>query len=223
MFGRRVGEAAQRQALAIALIGVGVVAVSTLVLLSQGDWGLGAVLFEVTGAFGTAGLSTGITAAIPATGQILLVLLMFAGWVGPLTVGAALAVRARDARFRCPEERPSLAERSWLHRRGRTGSQAVVVIGLGRFGTASAETLAGLGHDVLGVDESPSRVAALRDEPSHVVEPTAPTRSPWPRWARPTSTRPSSPYATPDTLLHQGEVVVVAGETSSARTFAALE
>ncbi|MFP5376840.1 MAG: TrkH family potassium uptake protein [Acidimicrobiia bacterium] len=106
VFGRRVGEAAQRQALAIALIGVGVVAVSTLVLLSQGDWGLSAVLFEVTSAFGTAGLSTGITAAVPATGQLLLVLLMFAGRVGPLTVGAALAVRARDARFRYPEERP---------------------------------------------------------------------------------------------------------------------
>ncbi|MGH9153177.1 MAG: potassium channel family protein [Acidimicrobiales bacterium] len=63
-----------------------------------------------------------------------------------------------------------MAERSWLHRRGRPDPQAVVVIGLGRFGTALAETLAGLGHDVLGVDESPSRVAALRDTLSHVVE-----------------------------------------------------
>jgi trk system potassium uptake protein len=63
-----------------------------------------------------------------------------------------------------------LAERSRLHRRGRPDPQAVVVIGLGRFGTALAETLAGLGHDVLGVDESPARVASLRDKLSHVVE-----------------------------------------------------
>ena len=106
LFGRRVGVPAQRQALSIALIGVGVVAVGTLVLLSMGDWGLSAVLFEVTSAFGTTGLSTGITGDIPGGGHVLLVLLMFAGRVGPLTVGAALALRMRDNRFRYPEERP---------------------------------------------------------------------------------------------------------------------
>jgi hypothetical protein len=31
---------------------------------------------------------------------------MFAGRVGPLTVGAALATRPRDTRIRYPEERP---------------------------------------------------------------------------------------------------------------------
>ena len=106
VFGRRVGMAAQRQAVSIALIGVGVVGVSTLILLPMGDWGLSPVLFEVTSAFGTAGLSTGITADIPARGHLLLVVLMFAGRVGPLTVGAALALRSRDNRYRYPEERP---------------------------------------------------------------------------------------------------------------------
>lgn len=46
----------------------------------------------------------------------------------------------------------------------------MVVIGLGRFGSAVATTLNDLGHDVLGIDESPSRVAALRDALDHVVE-----------------------------------------------------
>ena len=64
-----------------------------------------------------------------------------------------------------------MAERSRFHRnRSPSESQAVVVIGLGRFGTALAETLAGLGHDVLGIDEDPARVAALRDVLSHVSE-----------------------------------------------------
>lgn len=106
VFGRRVGAPAQRQALSIALIGVAAVAVSTLLLLGMGHWGLSAVLFEVTSAFGTTGLSTGITAEVPGPGRVLLVLLMFAGRVGPLTVGAALAFRSRDNRFRYPEERP---------------------------------------------------------------------------------------------------------------------
>ena len=108
VFGRRVGPGAQRQAVSLALIGVGVVAVGTLLLLSMGGWGLSAVLFEVTSAFGTTGLSTGITGDIPGPGRVLLILLMFAGRVGPLTVGAALALRQRDNRFRYPEERPLL-------------------------------------------------------------------------------------------------------------------
>lgn len=47
---------------------------------------------------------------------------------------------------------------------------SVVVIGLGRFGTAVASTLSSLGHDVLGMDQDPARVASLRDELTHVVE-----------------------------------------------------
>ncbi len=64
-----------------------------------------------------------------------------------------------------------MAERSRFYRGRSSGrGQAVVVIGLGRFGSAVATTLNELGHDVLGIDESPSRVAALRDALDHVVE-----------------------------------------------------
>jgi trk system potassium uptake protein TrkA len=64
-----------------------------------------------------------------------------------------------------------LAERSRFYRgRSSQRAQAVVVIGLGRFGSAVATTLNELGHDVLGIDESPSRIAALRDALDHVVE-----------------------------------------------------
>lgn len=46
---------------------------------------------------------------------------------------------------------------------------SAIVIGLGRFGGALARTLTGLGHEVLGVDESEERVSELRDELTHVV------------------------------------------------------
>ena len=108
VFNRRVPTDAQRQALAIALVGVGVVMVATLSLVAMGDWGLGPVLLEVTSAFGTTGLSTGITGDVPDAGRAVLATLMFAGRVGPLTLGAALALRSRDHRFRLPEERPLL-------------------------------------------------------------------------------------------------------------------
>lgn len=106
LFERRIPTAAQRQALAIALISVGVVFSATLVLTELGGFGIGPTLLEVTSAFGTVGLSTGITEALPVVGHAMLVLLMFAGRVGPLTVGTALALRSRDRRYRYPEERP---------------------------------------------------------------------------------------------------------------------
>jgi potassium uptake TrkH family protein len=108
LFQRRLPTAAQRQALAVALIGVGVVFGSTLLLEISGDFGLAATLFEVTSAFATVGLSTGITAGVSSIGKVLLVLIMFAGRVGPLTVATALAVRGRDQRYRFAEERPLL-------------------------------------------------------------------------------------------------------------------
>lgn len=106
LFGRRVAPTVERQAVSIALIGVGAVAVTTLALMALGDWSMSAVVFEVASAAGTAGLTTGITGDIPGSGQVLLGLLMLAGRIGPLTVGAALAARRRDVRIRFPEERP---------------------------------------------------------------------------------------------------------------------
>jgi len=108
LFQRRVPTAAQRQALAIALIGVGLIFGCTLILEITGDFGLARTMFEVTSAFATVGLSTGITAALSTVGKVLLVLIMFAGRVGPLTVATALALRARDQRYRFAEERPLL-------------------------------------------------------------------------------------------------------------------
>jgi trk system potassium uptake protein TrkA len=46
----------------------------------------------------------------------------------------------------------------------------VLVVGLGRFGTALAETLMGLGHEVLGVDSDPVNVQRNAEVLTHVVE-----------------------------------------------------
>jgi len=48
--------------------------------------------------------------------------------------------------------------------------EAVLVIGLGRFGGAVAETLASLGHEVLGIDEDAGIVQAWADRLTHVVQ-----------------------------------------------------
>ncbi|MEU4704212.1 potassium transporter TrkG, partial [Nonomuraea dietziae] len=96
---------AQRQAISISLIGVALVALSTYAMLVLTPHALDEVLFEVVSAFGTAGLSTGITAQTGTTGQLLLALLMFVGRTGPLTLGSALALKDRTSRYQLPEER----------------------------------------------------------------------------------------------------------------------
>jgi potassium uptake TrkH family protein len=106
VLGRRVSTTVQRQALTVALLGVGVVVVATLVLLVLTDFPLDAVLFEAISAFGTVGLSTGITGQLPAAGQLILVALMLIGRVGLITVASALALRERPRRYELPEERP---------------------------------------------------------------------------------------------------------------------
>jgi Trk-type K+ transport system membrane component len=75
-----------------------------MLLITRFD--LDRVLFEVISAFATVGLSTGITADLPAAGQYLLVVLMFIGRTGSVTLASALALRERRRLYRLPEERP---------------------------------------------------------------------------------------------------------------------
>jgi trk system potassium uptake protein len=105
-FGRRVPAHAQRQAFAIATIGLAAVLGSTLALMAASEFSLSQALFEAFSAFGTVGLSTGITADVAAYGQWILILLMYLGRVGPHTFGAALVLRERKRLYGFPEERP---------------------------------------------------------------------------------------------------------------------
>ncbi|WP_433803355.1 TrkH family potassium uptake protein [Actinomycetospora sp. CA-084318] len=102
---RRIPEANQRQALAVALLGLGLVVVSTFVVLALTPHATERVVFEVLSALGTVGLSTGITADLPDAAEIVLVVLMFVGRLGPLALASALALRERPRRYRRPEER----------------------------------------------------------------------------------------------------------------------
>ena len=61
-------------------------------------------MFEAVSAFGTVGLSTGITASLSAAGKLVLVALMYVGRVGPLTLVLAVGPRPSRGRFRYAEE-----------------------------------------------------------------------------------------------------------------------
>ncbi|MHA7171610.1 TrkH family potassium uptake protein [Arthrobacter monumenti] len=106
VFGKRLSRAVHRQALTLVLLSVGLLALSTMVLMLITEFRLDRVLFEVVSAFATVGLSTGITAAIPGSGQLILVMLMFVGRLGPITFATALALRHRPRLYEYPKERP---------------------------------------------------------------------------------------------------------------------
>ncbi len=61
-------------------------------------------LFEVTSAFGTVGLSTGITTALSAWGKLLLCVVMYTGRLGPLTIMSALTSEKKELNILYPEE-----------------------------------------------------------------------------------------------------------------------
>ncbi|KRD37330.1 MULTISPECIES: TrkH family potassium uptake protein [Oerskovia] len=105
-FGRRIPRETLRLAVAVSFIGATAVLVASLLLLEITGWTLDVILFETISAFATVGLSTGVTADLPTAGKYVLVVLMFIGRTGTMTLAAALALRDRRRVIRYPEERP---------------------------------------------------------------------------------------------------------------------
>lgn len=105
-FGKRIPADVIRLAISAAFLGAFLVGTATLALLQLTNLPLSQVLFEVISAFATCGLSTGITAELPDSAKIVLIVLMYLGRVGTMTMAAALALRRRRRVIRLPEERP---------------------------------------------------------------------------------------------------------------------
>ena len=92
----------------VVLVALGAVMTCTITLMIMTGDGLDEVLFESISAIATVGLSTGITADLPPGGDIVLIILMFLGRLGPLTLGSALALRERRILYELPKERPAI-------------------------------------------------------------------------------------------------------------------
>lgn len=103
---RRLSSSTQRQAVSVALLSVAGVVVATLLISLTSAIDVDRVLFEVISALATVGLSTGITAQLDPAHQLVLVVLMFIGRLGPLTLGTAMALRERQRLYRRPVGAP---------------------------------------------------------------------------------------------------------------------
>ncbi|MFT4189077.1 MAG: potassium transporter TrkG [Aeromicrobium sp.] len=103
---RAIGPQVVRTALTIALIAVMLVTGSTWALMLASGAPFEQSLFEVTSAFGTVGLSTGLTPTLDVGSQLVLIVLMFIGRVGTITAASAFVLRRRAPRYTLPEEQP---------------------------------------------------------------------------------------------------------------------
>ncbi len=101
-FGRRIEMEQILKVMALTTIGISFIVVGTFILMIRQDGMFLDSLFEVTSAFGTVGLSRGITAELDALQRTVIMVIMFFGRLGPLTIGFFLATRV-PARISYPK------------------------------------------------------------------------------------------------------------------------
>jgi trk system potassium uptake protein TrkH len=113
IFRRSVPDETVSKALSVLVLSFLLVTVATLLLTSVETGAIPhlrspirfiEIMFEVVSAFGTVGLSTGITPKLSGLGKFILVLVMFVGRVGPLSIATVVGQRKSAARYRYSEE-----------------------------------------------------------------------------------------------------------------------
>jgi trk system potassium uptake protein TrkH len=105
LFWRSLSEATVLKAFTIVSLALGIVFISSFVLvLSQPELSMRDAVFEVFSAFGTVGLSLGITSQLTAVGKLMLIVTMYIGRIGPLTLLLAFSLQKSKGKFVYVEE-----------------------------------------------------------------------------------------------------------------------
>ncbi len=92
------------RSMAIAAMALGIMFLAIFILAFSQGGSIESLAFEVTSAIGTVGLSLGITQNLQPLGKLVIILVMFAGRLGPLTL-ALLLGRSTESRVWYPEVR----------------------------------------------------------------------------------------------------------------------
>jgi len=103
-FGREFAIQQIHRALAVAFLSLGFVSVIVFLLTITEGFRFIDLLFETVSAFGTVGLSTNITTSLSMWGRLIIILTMFVGRLGPLTLMLALVQRQKATDYRYPRE-----------------------------------------------------------------------------------------------------------------------
>ncbi|RMF58281.1 MAG: potassium transporter [Calditrichaeota bacterium] len=113
IFQRRIPSEAVSKAVTVAFFSVVLISLLTMFLLITELTGVShqesrglflEMLFEVTSAFGTVGLSLGVTPKLTALGKLLITFMMFVGRLGPITLAVAVGNREKTNYFYAQED-----------------------------------------------------------------------------------------------------------------------
>ena len=104
IFKRRINSSTIQNVIALIFVAVTSVAVGVFILTITEKFELMKLLFEAVSAFGTVGLSTGITSQLTITGKLVITILMLIGRIGPLAVGLSLMGKQNQKEYKYPEE-----------------------------------------------------------------------------------------------------------------------
>jgi trk system potassium uptake protein TrkH len=88
VFYRRIPEEVIKASLSIVILALTLITFGTIIMLLYEDKPLLDLLFEIVSAFGTVGLSTGITSDLHNLSKIIIIMIMFIGRIGPLAIGS---------------------------------------------------------------------------------------------------------------------------------------
>ena len=91
---------------AVIILAIIMVLVATIILLiTEPQASLMQIVFEIASAFGTCGMTLGITGDLSTTGKIVIMLLMFIGRVGLISFLYSIGGKTKKTKFYYPKER----------------------------------------------------------------------------------------------------------------------
>lgn len=105
VFHRSIAFASIRKALAILFVSFVILCGCTVLLCAIEPVDFMRILYEATSAIGTVGLSKDLTPNLTLAGKLIIIIMMYCGRIGPITVVTTLIMRGRRSdRIRYPEE-----------------------------------------------------------------------------------------------------------------------
>ena len=146
------------------------------------------VVYEITSAVATVGLSRGLTPCLNTAGKWIVILTMYLGRIGPLTLGTVSDCTCTENAGRFTSGRRRYYD--WIvtvrqsggysqrimntcserEMRKKMKNKSYAVIGLGQFGMTVALTLAEANCDVLAIDDKDDNVQDIAEKVSYAVK-----------------------------------------------------
>lgn len=103
IFNKRISEEIMKKSLSIMFISITLIIIVSFILTITEDATFLDLLFETTSAFATVGLTRGITPSLSQIGKLIIILTMYVGRVGPLTMAFAISKQSSQKKYRYSE------------------------------------------------------------------------------------------------------------------------